>query len=80
MRQLQRVGLATALTMVACELFGRPCVALSSINTALALQACRAFAAKSPSKMPAGVPTGATERLFLVYGPFAATLTGRFGG
>jgi hypothetical protein len=74
MRQLPR--LAAAMTMAAFALFVRPCIAQSKINPAFALQACRAFAAKLPSKMPAGVPAGPAERFFLVYGPFAAILTG----
>src|SRR5262245_39632138 len=73
-RQLRR--LAAALTMVAFGLSGQPCIAQSNISTAFALQACRAFGAKSPGKMPAGVAAGTTERFFLVYGPFVTTLSG----
>ena len=62
--------------MVAFGLSGQPCIAQTNVNTAFALQTCRAFGAKSPGKMPAGVPRSAVERFFLVYGSFAATLSG----
>ena len=71
-----RAGLATALTMGAFELFVAPCIAQSNINTTFALQVCRAFAAKSPGKVPLGMRSGAAERFILVYSPFAATLGG----
>ena len=69
-----RAGFATALTMGAFELLVARCIAQSNINTRFALQVCRAFAAKSPGKMPSGMRSGASERFFLVYSPFAATM------
>ena len=62
--------------MGAFELFVAPCIAQSNISTTFAFQVCRAFAAKSPGKVPLGMRSGAAERFILVYSPFAATLGG----
>ena len=53
-----------------------PLVRFKQSSHAFPIQVCRAFVTKSPSKMRSDMRSGAAERIFLVYSPFAATLGG----